>query len=303
MVFRDMGLYRLFDLTLKRRTELSPSLTRFTFGGSDVDLAVAYAPDQRIKLFFPSPDGQVPLLAERLGRDNAQWYNAYRALPDAGRPPMRTFTIRHLRPVDGEVDIDFAIHGDLGPASGWATRAQPGARLSMCAPADGTGDDPAGFEWRPPNAVREVLIAADETAVPAAMGILEEMNDWPVRPRVRFLAEVPTEQDRLPTPDWVEAEWLARKGQYGDVLTSAVKELDLPIGGEQQGADDSVASLDIESQILWDTDVDPASAFYAWIAAETGAARDIRLYLTRERGAPKRSVACMGYWRLGRVLE
>ncbi|MFC5372922.1 siderophore-interacting protein [Brevundimonas faecalis] len=312
-----MGPYRLFDLVLARRTRLCPSLTRFTFGGAGVEHVGAFAPDQRVKLFFPSADGRAAQLAERLGAANAGWLEAYRDLPEERRPPMRTYTIRALRPEAGEVDIDFVMHGgpehgdeaaDLGPAGRWAMRARVGDRLSMSAPDSRSAAEPVGFEWRPPRAARQVLIAADETAVPAAMGIVEAMGAWTERPRVRLLVEAPSEADRLPTPDWIEAEWLPRRGGYGEALTAAVRGLDLsgvlPTQGERRTeTDEAIGRVDIDAEILWDTAVDEGAEFYAWIACETRAARDIRLHLTRERGAPRRSVACMGYWREGRVLE
>lgn len=42
--------YQVFDITLSRRTQVSPSLVRFTFTGPDVSRMATYAPDQRIKL-------------------------------------------------------------------------------------------------------------------------------------------------------------------------------------------------------------------------------------------------------------
>lgn len=309
-----MSPYRLFDLVLARRTTLCPSLTRFTFGGLDVERVAAFAPDQRIKLFFPGGDGWAPRLAERLRDAGEAWYEAYRGLAEAERPPMRSYTIRALRPAAGEIDIDFVMHdltgyGDaagLGPAARWATRARIGDRLSMSAPDRTAPGQAIGFEWRPPRAVRQILIAADETALPAAMGIVETLRTWDERPRVRLLAETPGEADRLPTPDWVEARWLPRTGGYGQALTAAVKGLDLSavlpalVANE---TDEAVSRIDVDADILWETEVDEQSEFYAWIACETRAARDIRLHLTRERGLSRRSVACMGYWREGRVLE
>lgn len=45
--------YQLFDITLARRTQVSASLVRFTFTGPEVSQMATYAPDQRVKLFFP----------------------------------------------------------------------------------------------------------------------------------------------------------------------------------------------------------------------------------------------------------
>lgn len=54
--------YRLFDLVLKRRSPLSPSLVRFTFGGPEIARVRTLAPDQRVKLLFPAADGSLPQL-------------------------------------------------------------------------------------------------------------------------------------------------------------------------------------------------------------------------------------------------
>lgn len=297
-----MDPYRLFDLVLARRRALTPSLTRFTFGGVDAEQVTTFAPDQRVKLFFPTADGQPALMRERMQASGGDWYDDYRGMPDETRPPVRTYTIRALRPEAGEVDIDFVLHGDHGPASRWAMRARVGDRISMAAPHAQVEGPRGGFEWKPPHDVRQVLVLADETAVPAAMGILEQMTGWQNRPRVRFMAEVPLDEDRMETPDWVESRWITRTSGYGEDLVAAVRDMDLKTmatAAPEEG-EDAVAAVDIDAEILWDTDVDQDAAVYVWVAAETKAARDIRLHLTRERGLPKRSVACMGYWRMGR---
>ncbi len=115
--------YRLFEVALKERRVLSPSLDRMVFTGADVARMKTEGPDQRIKVFFPLPGQDVPQVPS--GED---WYPRYRALPDDQRPPMRTYTIRHLRAEQGEVDVDFVLHGETGPASRWATAGHPPIR-------------------------------------------------------------------------------------------------------------------------------------------------------------------------------
>ena len=109
--------YRLFDITLARRTQVSASLVKFTFTGPDVGYMATYAPDQRVKLFFPKDGGSLDPLFEIAKLEEHDWYGAYRALPDTQRPAARTYTIRALRPENAEVDVEFVLHGDNGPAS------------------------------------------------------------------------------------------------------------------------------------------------------------------------------------------
>ena len=168
--------YRLFEVALKERRVLSPSLDRMVFTGADVAHMKTEGPDQRIKVFFPLPGQDAPDVPS--GED---WYARYRALPDDARPPMRTFTLRQLRAGECEVDVDFVLHGQTGPASRWATHARPGDRVVLLAPDADCADSSEGWEWKPPAGVGQVLLVADETALPAVAGILDEWPGWPIR--------------------------------------------------------------------------------------------------------------------------
>lgn len=314
--------YGYFDITLKQRTQISTSLVRFTFSGPDVHQMATYAPDQRIKLFFPDGDASLEVLSEIARQSGPDWYSQYRALDEQIRPPMRTYTIRALRAQDAEVDIEFVLHGDTGPASRWATRAQPGDGLGMIAPVNDSEAEPAGFEWRPPQGMRRLLLVADETAVPAACGILESLQASGQWPQVDAFFEVPAVGDAQPLGDeisqaHVNVQWLNRDRQsddqdghgdyaHGDLLIQAVKSLDLSqeIRELQSSSDDGVDSQDdADDRLFWVLGApDDGAPFYAWIAAESKVARSIRQYLVKDCGLPKAYVSSMGYWREGKVL-
>jgi NADPH-dependent ferric siderophore reductase len=43
------------------------------------------------------------------------------------------------------------------------------------------------------------------------------------------------------------------------------------------------------------------TGIYAWLAGEAGVIRALRRHLVSERGIDRRTVAFMGYWRIGRA--
>ena len=133
--------YRLFDIQLKHRITLSPSLTRFVFSGSDVALMRTLAPDQRVKLLFPSANGATANLPKQ-----SDWRAPLRDMSPESVPPMRSYTLRNLRAEAGELDIDFVLHGVTGPATRWASQARAGDRLQIAAPNAACTDDPGGYE-------------------------------------------------------------------------------------------------------------------------------------------------------------
>ncbi|WP_083001557.1 siderophore-interacting protein [Halomonas sp. GT] len=310
--------YQLFDITLAQRTQVSASLVKFTFSGPSVSHMATYAPDQRIKLFFPEGGGTLNPLLEIGKREEDDWYGAYRALPDAQRPAARTYTLRALRSEQAEVDVEFVLHGDNGPASRWAMRARPGDRLVMAAPVANAEGPKQGYEWKPPKDVRRILIIADETALPAAAGILEALNDLPFKPNVEALFEVPRSDDVQPLPQIAKLRWLARDGEphskHGELLLRALRDIDLQkeiatLGGSPStathGSKDKCSEDELghdENAPLWEpANLDDSAPFYAWIAAETKVAMTLRRYLINECGLPKQYVTSMGYWRLGKA--
>ncbi|MBD3682294.1 siderophore-interacting protein [Stenotrophomonas sp. Br8] len=292
--------YRLFEVALKERRVLSPSLDRMVFTGADVARMKTEGPDQRIKVFFPLPGQDAPDVPS--GED---WYARYRALPDDARPPMRTFTIRQLRAEECEVDVDFVLHGETGPASRWATHARPGDRVVLLAPDADCADSSEGWEWKPPAGVGQVLLVADETALPAVAGILEELAGLADPPRTLALLEIAQAGDAVPlkAPATAELVWLPRGQEvHGQRLLQAVQARLAAASAVAEGAE--LDEIDVDAQILWEqADASADGAMYAWVAGEAGAVMAIRRYLVKDCGLDRRAITFMGYWRQGRVLD
>ena len=295
--------YRLFDIQLKRRITLSPSLTRFVFSGSDVALMRTLAPDQRVKVLFPGLDGAAPNLPKQ-----GDWRAALRDLNPEQAPFMRSYTIRNLRVESAELDIDFVLHGDTGPASRWAMHASAGDCLQINAPNAAFADDPGGYEWQPPQGMRKVLLIGDETALPAIAGILEALAQHPETPQIQAFIEVPEEADCLALtcgPN-TKVQWLPRASlgkQHGDGMILAARELaSLPPRRIQAQACAALQELDLDNQRLWDRASARHNEFYAWVAGESMAVMAIRRFFVNECGMDRKGLTLMGYWKLGRSL-
>ncbi|MBL1420689.1 MAG: siderophore-interacting protein [Alphaproteobacteria bacterium] len=294
--------YEIFEITLVKKQQLSPSFMRLTFGADEVKYLQAYAPDQWVKLIFPKIAGEgvrVP--------DGVTPYDYYRSLPEEIRPDIRNYTIRYLRPEANEVDVDFVLHGAEGPASAWAIEAEIGAKIfimAQCEFPDHRAEDLpeiGSFVWSPPTGAQEILLMADETALPAAIGILEQLSALEKPPKVTAYFEVPYEEDCLPTPIWsdLNLQYLPRNvGAWavGAQLIAAAHLVAIPeiVENAEKQVNDEIP----EDEIVWQrADAADDSKFYAWIAGETSAMRTIRLTLTKQRGLNKQLLNFMGYWR------
>jgi NADPH-dependent ferric siderophore reductase len=261
--------YSLFRVEVVRTQRISPSMLRVTFGGPDLALCTSAGHDQRIKLFFPLPGQTDPIVPE--GPD---WFGEFRAMPDDVRPPIRTFTISGLRTDQHELDVDFVLHGDLGPASRWAGRAQPGDRIAILAP-DARHPEILGYEYKPTEGSDWTLLAGDETALPAITQILAAMPAD--RHALVFLEVAPAQEMRpLDCPAGVHVTWLCRGGAPagGGVLKEAIARTEFPPGRP-----------------------------YAWLAGESSAVVELRRHLVKERGLDKKDVYFSGYWLLGGAIE
>lgn len=315
----DRPAYRPFAVRVVRAVRLSPHFTRVTFTGPELRWFGTDRLDQRVKLLFPAADGRL----SDIGADDPEavlagtWYARWRELPEAERSPLRTYTVRDVRPTAREVDVDMVVHEDGGPAARWALRAAPGDELLLVGPDARSKDSGIGIDWAPGTAT-ELLLAGDETAAPAICSILESL---PAGRAAHAFIEVPGAEDVLPltVPAGAEVTWLARGDRpRGEAVVAAVREW---VAANPQTVrsglavtDQPLEDVDIDADILWDS---PAARvlpvdlcargaercgdnFYAWFAGEASMIKTLRRRLVSDVGVCRRRVAFMGYWRLGR---
>ncbi|GAB3155771.1 siderophore-interacting protein [Amycolatopsis stemonae] len=235
----------LLEVTAVRKP--TPRTVRVTFTGDGLADLEPW-PDQQLKLLFPPPGRPVRL--PEPDDDVMRWYQAYLAIPEDERPVMRSYTVRSRE--RATIDVEFVLHdGTAGPATAWAGTAKEGDVLGRYGPD-------AAYR-RALSTADTLVLAGDETAVPAIAGILSEVDN-----AVAFV-EVPDAAEERPLP----VHWVHRDGAgHGVKLLAAVRAAKFPEG--------SVS---------------------AWLAGEAGMVRSLRRHLVGERGLEKRAIEFTGYWR------
>ena len=178
------------------------------------------------------------------------------------RPVIRTYTPRRYDPATKTLEIQVVLHG-AGPASEWAQRVRAGDEVAVGGPGGRFALDEQAARW---------WIAGDDSALPA-VGTLLDALPRTATARVHLEVEDAGDVVELPSPAAVSVTWHHRdgSGQFGAALHQAARDADFADGTK------------------------------IWVACESGAMRDIRRYLTRERGIPVGQLVTRGYWRLGEV--
>jgi NADPH-dependent ferric siderophore reductase len=247
--------------------DLSPHLRRVTFVAPRIADVVTAGPDQRIKVLLAPPNGDEITLPT-----GPEWYPKWCAQPVEERFIMRTYTVRALRAEVAELDIEFVLHGVNGPASAWVSQAQPGEQVGLILPfaVDTTSTKgllQSGVDYVPPaTSVRRILVA-DETALPALAGILEQL---PAAVHATVFVEVPDTADirDLPTPGGATITWVTP--DTGLSLFETLKCADLPFDAD-----------------------------FAWVAGESSMIKSVRRHLVNAIGMPKAAISFQGYWKRG----
>lgn len=199
-------------LHVKGIEDLSPGLRRITLAGDELAGFVSASFDDHVKLIFDAGDG-------------------------ATRPAtMRDYTPRRHDAAAGELDIEFALHGD-GPAAAWAAQAAPGQPLVVAGPR-GSFVIPLDYDWH--------LLAGDETALPAIARRLEEL---PAGARaIVLLAVAPVDRRALASTANVTLQWL----DDGAALLAAARALTLPAGEGYAWCAGEAALMDALRRVLID---------------------------------------------------
>ena len=242
--FREMRVVGVSDLT--------PRMRRVTLAGDDL-LRFAGEDNLHVRLYFP-PEGREPEWPTR-GADGL-------ALPgDPERKPhVRKYTIRRIDAARGLVEVDFVLHEAAGPGSDWAKTARTGTVIGMAGPG---GRSAKLVDW--------LLLAGDETALPAIARILEKLPDGS---EGVALIEVEDESDRvsLAAPQGVEIRWLHRDGG-ASVLFDAVRQTTIATGRSR----------------------------FCWAGAEFDTIQAIRKHWRQDCGLDKSEQLAVAYWRHGIV--
>lgn len=251
----------LLQLEVLATEQVSPHFRRVSVGGRDIDRFVPMGFDQWFRLFLPTGSADAldripPKANEMLG------YLRFLAMGD--RPLMRNYTARAYRPdgPDGPtIDIDFVVHGPTedatASAAAWAMHCAPGDRIAII-------DEGIGFN--PERGVDDVLLVADETALPAVNGILTSL---PQQARGIAWCEVPDPEDQIQIdgPAGVELRYLVR--------------------GEHE----------IPGHALLRTVLGTEATGHVFLAGEQGLVSGVRRDLV-SRGVPTDQISFCSYWKL-----
>jgi NADPH-dependent ferric siderophore reductase len=229
---------------LRRLCLTSPELADYPFscGGAHIKIMLPQAGQQHIVLPTPSPKGP-------------RWEDL------SQKPIIRTFTVRAFRREALELDIDFALHGDIGPASRFALHAKPGDQLGISGPG---GPDPML------QVAEHYYMVGDLTSLPAISAMAEAM---PAEAQGHIALLVPHQEDvqDLSLPSGVSLRWFVGSPEQTEPLVSYFTAL--PMASEQS---------------------------YFWFGGEEGLVVPLRRHVRRTLDVDRQRVYAVPYWRSGK---
>jgi NADPH-dependent ferric siderophore reductase len=260
LTLREVEVVQAVDLTpgMRRITLAGAQLREFTSANGFPQPAFDSSGfDDQIRLVFRYPGHEEPVLPVQKERGVD--------MPRDPQPLSRAYTVRRWDADAGELDVDFVKHG-IGVGTTWAYRAQAGDRIHLYGPTTSRAL-PRDADW--------LLIAGDDTALPAIARLLEELPD---DTQARVFVEVAEDSHRLELRrlTHVEVNWLVRDGAEPGTTT--------------------LLRDAVRDSAWWD------GRPFAWLAGEHTAVRDLRRHLIEDREMPKDDIDFAGYWRRGEVV-
>lgn len=225
------------DLKIVRCEDVTPNMRRITLGGPGLE---GFPPDQDsayIKLY--------------LGKTKPGM-----------KPLMRTYTIRTQREQYNEIDVDFVLHGDDGPASVFAMQAKVGDPVTIAGPGPVKLVD-LSADW--------FFIVGDMTALPAASVSIEKL---PADARGYAVFEILSEADSqdLPCLENFQIHWVVNPHPDQENTCLIDKVIALPwLEGRPS----------------------------VWAACEFSGMRALRKYFKQDRQVGKKDLYVSSYWKRG----
>jgi NADPH-dependent ferric siderophore reductase len=245
--------------SIRRVERLTPGCVRIILAGEELEGYTSRGPAEHIKVLLPPP-GERRLLLPEWGPEGPL------LVEGQVMPPSRTYTPRVWDAFNGELSVDFMLHG-RGLASDWVQQARAGDVVGISGPGGAYAVDPTAAWY---------LIAADESALPAAATLLEAL---PTGMQTEVILEVPgpgEEQPLKSAGDGTESSrtvtWLHRdqNGSAGALLEETLRRRTFAAGSGR-----------------------------IWLGCEASIMRNIRRHLIDERGMDRAHMHTHGYWKLG----
>ena len=222
---------------VKRIESVAPLVRRVVLEGQGLESYRDLQPAEWVKIFLPS---------ERPAAEG------------------RAFTIQNYGPNGDELGFEIALHSG-GVMSQWVQQANVGDEVHLSSIRGGLWPVDSG-KW--------LLLAGDETALPAIKSILKSL---PGDMLAYVFIEVanPSERQVLPISERVLVQWIYRSQGAS---------------GEREGLLSAVNSAAL-----------PSKGGHAWLAGEASVVRALRQRLLRERSIEAGRIQAAGYWKVGEI--
>lgn len=241
---------QFFEAEVLEVAGLNPVMTRVVLGGAGLaGYPTTGLTDEWFRLMIPEPgtSGQLPEIRG----------DTY-AFADP-QPQPRWYTVRRWDGDRTELTVDLVVHAH-GAATEWVRQVRTGDRIVVGQP-QGRYEPPADVDWQ--------LIIADQTGLPAASRIIENL---PAGRTAIAVLEGPNvdAEPVLQTTGELTQHWVVHPEPALEVspLAAATRSLTLPPG---RG--------------------------YVWMAGESASCRDVRKYFRHELGWRSEAYDIVGYWR------
>ncbi|WP_421217162.1 siderophore-interacting protein [Aeromonas enteropelogenes] len=243
-------------LSVKAVTQITPNLRRICFTGSELADYPYTCGGAHIKVMLAQSHQAEPVLPT-LTPNGPRWPQL------ADKPIIRTYTLRAFRRESLELDIDFVLHGDGGPASTFAGQAKPGDKAILSAPGGPNPMLPAADHY---------CLVGDLTALPAIMAMCEVM---PADARGEIAILVPDQADALPLflPTGVRCHWFVGEPEASGLLAHV---MGLPL--EREGG-------------------------FFWLAGEEALVLPLRRHVRGTLEVDRQAIYAVPYWRRGKSEE
>lgn len=231
-------------IAVKEVFRLTPNMQRVIFSGEGLNNFPDGVNGAHLKLLLPNPETGKLEIGGKV------------------KPKVRTYTVRNFDYEKKELCVDFALHKPAGPATSWALQAKAEDKIAYMGPGPIKVNPNAG-DW--------FLFAADMSALPAAISVIEQLND---DAKGFALLEITSKEDKqnIKHPKGLKIEWLIHPNpkERSEQQKNAIGSLDFPEGKPN-----------------------------VFVAGELGTVRDLKDYLLEERLLDAEFFYASSYWKIG----